>query len=72
MAKTSDFTFIRDYGYPKIDRLVMTYDEHNYEDLYVMLKAAKKFGKRPAILERIHQRYNKLRYLEERKELFKG
>ena len=61
MAKASDFTFIKQYGYPKIDRLVMTYTNENYTDLFVMLKAAKKFGMRPAILERIHQRFNKLR-----------
>ncbi len=70
MAKISDFTFLKEFGYPKIDRLVMTYTAKNYTDLYVMLKAAKKFGMRPRILERIHQRYNKLRYIEEREEFF--
>ena len=68
--KVSDFKFIEGYGYHKIDRLVMQYD--NSEDLDAMLKAAQKFGLSDPALLRIYHRFNKLRSREERKDLFGG
>lgn len=68
--KVSDFKFIDGYGYPKIDRLVMNYDDS--KELFVMLKAAKKYALHDKVLLRIYHRFSKLRSIEEKKDLLKG
>lgn len=68
--KVSDFKFIKGFGYPKIDRLVMKYDTS--EDLDVMLQAALKYELHEKVVLRIYQRFNKLRYMEEKEVLFGG